>query len=181
MSARVAEMLEVVKEAQLTGEELRLLTAQLLNLIPPGRFGQALVEAIRAKTYSISFEAVLLRERAGQLEVLLQQRPKEDRYSLLWHCPGTTFEVGETPAMVAKRVGPQKFGVPLRSYRQVGKYWSPQEPSSIGGSYLALVHLVELEGEPKGGVWRPVEALPEKTVATHRDIVAMAAKAYRRP
>jgi hypothetical protein len=177
--------LEALKAMKFDDQERKLLAAELLKQIPQdARFGQELTYAIRRLTYSISFEAVLLRQPFEEdEEVYLHQRGDEESYPGEWYCMGTTFNVHENVLDVVGRLG-TRLGSPVFTYKYVGQYWSVKEPSSVGGSYLAMVHVIQVydDARLKGGKWFRIKALPEKMVVTHRDhIIPMALKALKIP
>jgi hypothetical protein len=185
MTDKIRLALEALEAMQFDDQERKLLTAELLNKIPQdARFGQELTYAIRRLTYSVSFEAVILRNiRQVDQEVYLHQRGEGESYPGEWYCMGTTFNVGESVLGVVGRLG-RRLGSPIGQFADVGRYWSVKEPSSIGGSYLALVHLVQVLDNVllQGGRWFRTSDLPEKMVITHRDhIIPMALKALKIP
>lgn len=185
MTDKIRLALEALEAMQFDDQERKLLIAELLNKIPQdARFGQELAYAIRRLTYSVSFEAVLVRQPfEADEEVYLHQRGEGESYPGEWYCMGTTFNVHESVLDVLGRLG-TRLGSLVFTHRYVGQYWSVKEPSSIGGSYLGLVHVIQVydDAKLKGGQWFRIKALPEKMVVTHRDgIIPMALKALKIP
>ena len=184
MSEKVLQLLGNIAAAELSLDEIKLLVATILKGIPQGRYGQELVYELRRLVPSISFEGVLIRNSStGGREVFMRRRKANETYPGQWHCPGSTLEAKEDEAAIAKRVGETRFGFDLRpgQYSLAGHYWSPVEPSSIGGTYLALVYLLDQHLVPTlPGEWHPVEQLPEDTIVTHRGIIDIAINLHYR-
>jgi hypothetical protein len=169
-------------------DELRTAVAQVMRLIPRGRYGTALHTELRRLMPIFAFEAVLFRrsQESGKVEVFMAQRPNEGAYPLQYHCPGASadssnFE-GEDVNPILKmfeRVNHKEFGGALGDYTHVGDCYSRSQ-WDVGAE--SKVFLVEATVEPPVtcGEWYDACDLPASTVAVHRDkIIPMALEAYR--
>ncbi len=145
----------------LTHDELRLVTAHGLHLVPSDQpLGTPLHTAICAKSISVAFEPVMLRRsETGGIEVYLLQRTSDNVAYAGEHYVGGNFErpnnVEPEAAAIARSA--EKFGceglcvvfldsIQLRDDR---------------GPLRARVHLVTPIGEPTNGQWVPVDSLEE--------------------
>lgn len=149
---------------KLTNDEI----ADLLRRVDPSSpLGTRLFEAVMRLSVAPAFEAVCLRSRPNDLEVLLTQRASDDTaYPGMWHCPGTFYRPGEDDEACVRRLG-AKEGVTITSAMFVGKWNNPYEAR---GHCMHLVHLCKVDGAP-AGQWFPLGALPQPMVDFHRDVI----------
>ncbi|MBI2444548.1 MAG: hypothetical protein HYV42_04890 [Candidatus Magasanikbacteria bacterium] len=113
-----------------------------------------------------------LRRRDGKVEVFLTKRSPHEAYADQWHCPGTWMRSMDAAIGDAfQRLWKREFRVPFRSPPvYCGMYFNRQE---VRGQVLMLAYLVDLLEHVGGsliGQWWPVDALPENTLAVHRDV-----------
>lgn len=182
MSDKVVQLLAAIAAAELSMDEIKLLAAGILERIPQGRYGRILLYELRRLVPSMSFEGVLLRGPKDQAEVFMVERPAGETYEGQLCVPGTTFEAGEDDKLIAARLCRSKFGFPAAvgySFIFVEPYFSRVEQTSIGGTYIGMVYLIEASVEPAApGAWYPVNDLPENTIYTHKEMIRLAHKAY---
>ncbi len=131
----------------------------------------------------------------GQTEVLLTQRPAGDIWAGEWHVPGAAV-IATDKASVEPGEGNQfgdAFGRLLGSNGELKAgvtptHWPPRElrpelRMTRRGPEVSIVHFVEVDGEPKVGVFVPVgesveAAAPSKVISQHVKFINDAARAY---
>lgn len=158
----------------------RQFAARVLGLVPSDKpYGTALSDALNRMEPHFAFESALLRENpeTHRIEVYLTQRMKIDTaYPGEYHCPGSAVRNGEAWEDVAKRLARDEYKSRAKSVtmlHEAGFFYQEER-----GWYQSVPSVVTLETESAVGKWYPVDELPEKTVAHHRDLIIPAAVAY---
>jgi ADP-ribose pyrophosphatase YjhB (NUDIX family) len=173
---RVSRLLNTPGEER--SSEDKEAVAEVLGCIDPTKpFGTPLFNAVAKLSVTVAYEAVLIRDGASNTpEVYLMRRSMtESAYPGEWHCPGSSFRVGEQPTDVEHRLAKTEFGV--GSFANPGTYVSHFFYQEKRGWYCSMVHLVEVVEELSGktGQWFPVDALPVVTVDHHvREVIPRA-------
>lgn len=143
------------------------------KVIPPTVFN-ALLQVLPQT--GVEF-VVCRRTPSGGVEVLLVQRPLDiPSYPGEWHCPGGFFRVGDTVETVYERIRTGKMGGATIKNIRFLDFQVYSDPIR-GGTFIRLVHLVEIEGEPPTGQFFPFlpkPQLPEKIVWEQRPLLEVA-------
>jgi ADP-ribose pyrophosphatase YjhB (NUDIX family) len=152
----------------------------LKSINPMKPYGTDLFNGLARLTVTLAIEAVCLRFNPinREYEVYLTQRSlDESAYPDEWHCPGSTFRVGETEEDVFDRLSIREFGSNLLSKVFVAKFNNTKEAR---GHFFSLIYLCNLQNDNSFmGRWFPVNWLPKKIIDHHRDvIIPMAVKAF---
>lgn len=175
-----------------TPEEIQQ-AAEVLSRLEAGRLDYRLFHEIARLATLASVELVPLRGAdESNVEVLLTQRPEGDTWEGQWHVPGTIIlptdplaHPHDYEAPLARLIGPDselKSGV-----KAVG------EPVNIDterrktkrGDELAVIHYVEVDGEPEDGRFFSAHQFPEYVpipgvIDHHVGFVQRAVSAYLR-
>ncbi|HYE59972.1 MAG TPA: GtrA family protein [Candidatus Kapabacteria bacterium] len=141
--------------------------------------GTPLYDAIARHSVNVAFEAVWLRERNGEIEVFLKQRPNDATdYAGQWHVPGSVFRPGEQPEDVAKRIATEELHISHFSTISFVRFFFI--PTTRRGWFESLVHLVQADHEPQegNGQWYPVDRLPHPMIDLHQTLFIPAAVQY---
>ncbi len=136
--------------------ELR--TDQLTGKVIPPHVFNALLPIVP----QTNFEFVVCRKgAAGSVEVLLVKRPDDvPSYPGYWHCPGAFIRTGDRPEDVYERTRTGKMrGATIKSI-QFLTYQIYTDPTRGGATFIRLVHLVEIEGDPLVGQFFQVFPTP---------------------
>lgn len=179
---RVAEALAVLKSFDPTSDLYKDFVAKLLDRIDPNKpYGTALYNVIARLSWSMFFEAVVIRMVGKDPEVYLRKRADDDTaYPGEWHAPGSVFRPNENERDVANRLE-REFGTPITFFLKIGEYvdW---EKGEARGSGVSRVYLIELAGNPREDErhrWCPIDQLPPNTCHHHREaIIPMVVEAY---
>lgn len=157
-------------------EETKKAAVAALKLIDPKKpYNTELFNAIARVSVSVVIEAVCLRRNpnTGKIEAYLVQRALNDvAYPGEWHCPGSVMRPGESEKDIFERL--YKREAKIQPIRFVENYNNPTEAR---GHFFSLIYLCRLESEGQGK-WYPIDALPEKTVEHHREIIPIAVRNF---
>lgn len=146
------------------------------GFLPPEIF----YEVVRLAVTTTIEMVPLRRSRTGEVEVLLTRREADDPY---WpnqpHVPGTVLRASDREGSYAdafmrilegELAGISTVGEPVfiqNSFHQVKR-----------GRELALIHYVEVAGEPKNGAFYPVNNLPKNIVSHQVWFIKKAAEVF---
>jgi len=152
--------------------------AWLLGFVKPGRYGTRLFNALARLTVTVALETVCFRRNGLDIEVFLVTRSmKDSAYPGGKHVPGSAMRCGEQESDVFRRLSDREYGARITKATFVCNFNHTEEAR---GHFFTPIYLVELEGEPTGGHWYPVNNMPAETIEHHRDIVIRwALVAYR--
>lgn len=152
-----------------------LVTAYLLQTIPPGHVSHELFVKLKEHTVSSNVELVPLRidSETKQIEVFLTERPEDDDFwPGEWHVPGTAFVPGKNePDAWGKLFGEELHGIKCTSPVFVTNHTQHVRR----GTERAEIYWVEVLREPKEGQFFPIDELPENTIGHHREVIELAA------
>jgi hypothetical protein len=167
-----------------------LQAASYLKTLQPGRVPEEIfLQFARLMVISV-IELVPLRiNTAGEVEVLLLQRPKGDVWSEQWHVPGTLIlatdklderDDYEQPMQRLLGVGGELAGIAIQG--------NPIEieterRKTLRGDELAVIHYVEIAGEPTVGKFFALKDYPHNVpqpgiVPHHNAFVRRAAERF---
>lgn len=174
------------------------LVVEILGKLDPKELPPRLFHAVERITALTAIETVFLRERKGQLEVLLLKRSDNDLYYPgMWHSPGSILRGDDDPERA--RITGNSFEI-LKLKGFLINYWKPflrildgelgvwfaQSPKFVGTMLYAtprglehgVVFLCECDREPKKGTWYSLDRLPENMVAHHHELIRTAVDAF---
>lgn len=143
--------------------------ARRLGEVDPLRpLGPELHTAVMRLVPSFCIEAVALRMKDGEPEVLLRQRGMtEPSYPGQWHCPGSFYRQGEQTGDVLARLTKNESLGDVQGFEHVDDLlWNEER-----GDILSRIYLVDVRNEPSHARWSPVRALPQPMVAHHARII----------
>lgn len=151
---------------------IKNIAAYLLKYIDPHKpLGTLLFNAIAKVTVSVAFEAVAIRKNpeTGKSEVYMVRRPDDDAaYPGQWHVPGSVLRPHEKDNHVFSRLSKREFGTRILRSKFIAMVSHPREAR---GHFISLVYRVQVEGEPQGGKWFPLDGLPTTTVGFHKKYI----------
>jgi len=161
----------------MTDEEVECLK-QLLNKSTPGDLPPEVFEAVARVAVYPAVEFIPLREKNGQIEVLLFQRPAHDLiWPNMWHTPGTVLRpTDETydnafDRLVHEELKDLKIGKPIFLGAELSK--------NDRGAVVLLEHLVIADSEPKAGRFYRIDQLPNTFIEDQRASLERAVQAFR--
>jgi hypothetical protein len=165
-------------------------TVAYLKTLQPGKLPQDVFLQFARLMVVPVIELVPLRLTSeGKVEVLLVQRPAGDTWDGQWHVPGTVIRVtdkmdtgSDYEQPLSRVLGP---GSELGDVAYNGK---PKEIETerrrvLRGDELAVIHYVEITGEPVHGRFFALDGFPENVppngiVPHHVDFVRRAAERF---
>lgn len=141
-----------------------IIAKELAN-IPAGFLPEDLFNQIARLGVLVFLEVVALREKNGQIEVMLIERPSTDPFwAGLLHNPGTVLRPNDTShtfSSVVKRVFNDEYGVePATNGPFFAGFWFDKLRRGKG---FGIVSWVELTDSPNGNYY-PVNALPKNVI-----------------
>lgn len=148
-------------------------TMELFAVDSEQPFSKSLYNALAHCMLSVAVEVVTLRVRDGHVEVFLKRRANDDSaYPGMLHVPGTVIRVkdvdGEhTYKNAIGRAAQSECGAQVLDFEYINEHFK-HEPR---GRFNCRVFLVRFLGEPTGGEWSSVEALPADVIAEHAAFV----------
>lgn len=149
------------------------LAAQLRKVEQP--FTAEFNNALCRLKVSTPVEAIIFRQSATGVEVLLLQRKPDESYPRRWYCPSSIMRPGEKPAdVLASTASLELKTAGIRRANLVGIECCQK----TRGWFCELIYLVELAGEPSHGQWFPVHNLP-LMASNHAEVIAIALLQYR--
>lgn len=165
-----------------------------LEIIPADKpLGTKPYNAISRHSFSITFEAVMLRQHGDAIEVFMTRRSATDSIESwrgMLHVPGIvmfTWEMGHTGdyaeeddySAPAKRLSKKELGGIDITWRKVGSVFS----QSVRGRAEGIIFLVESDQDPAElglGEWYDTENIPPETLGTHKNrIIPFAVRAFK--
>lgn len=152
------------------------LLVNLLAQCTPGNLTPEVFEAIARVTVYPAVEFIPLREKDGEIEVLLFERPKND---IIWpsmlHTPGTILRPTDNDMEdVFKRLYKEELmGLLMDVPISMGFHLS----TNSRGRCLLLEYLLRVKGEPNKGVFYrinnlPRNFIPEQLASLNRAVIA---------
>lgn len=151
-----------------------------LQSLSPGQLPSDIFHAVAAITVTPIYEVVPVRWNGQEVEVLLLQREASDPvWGGLWHTPGTVIRANDVEGSflsAQERIRAELGGA---TFRHEPTFVRMQFHQVRRGRELALIHWVELDGQPTQGHWVFAKALPETVVDTQRDFIAAAVENFR--
>jgi hypothetical protein len=150
-------------------QTLSVSVLQALSEIDPWKaYSPELFNALARLTRSQAIESVCVRRSSpgGVLKIYLTRRAQTDAaYPGILHSPGSIQRPYETVDMVLARLSAKEFGAPIVAHEFVCRY----STTEARGCFDCNVYLVRIDGEPHGGTWYPVDALPTDVIDHHRE------------
>jgi 8-oxo-dGTP pyrophosphatase MutT (NUDIX family) len=163
--------------------------ARYLASLEPGFLPRDIfLQFARLMTIAV-IELVPLRLRDDKVEVLLVQRPDDDTWAGMWHVPGTLIR--PTDKMETGNDYEEPLQRLLGPDGELGGVTTAAQPVEVEterrrvkrGDELAVIHYVEVTGEPVKGQFFPLDGYPENVppngvVPHHVDFVRRAAQQF---
>ena len=163
-----------------------------LSKFEQGRLPYPLFMQLARLATLATVELVPLRDNNNDAEILLTPRPEGDPWEGQWHVPGTVIlptdplaHPYDYSAPLARLIGPDgelRNGVKAVSEPRM---IDTERRKTRRGDELAVIHYVEVEGEPEEGRFFPMRDFPERipqpgVIDHHVGFIKRAVAAYLR-
>lgn len=151
-----------------------------LNGLEPGRLPLDVFISIARISVTSVIELVPLQRRKNITYVLLTRRDASDPvWPSAWHTPGTVIRPydDEIEASINRLLESELPGQPIASKP---KFVENRLHKVLRGTELAIVHWVEIAGDPVVGELFATDELPETLVDSQREFIGIAVDHYNR-
>ncbi len=174
-NAGIVKAYSMFQQLQLPKRLFETVAAYALRYARNKSPGKRLFEEMAFYLPVIAVEAVSLRCTKHGVEVYLAQSTPNDAPFPEWRCPGAVLKPGEGIGQVMRRLATEKLGNPISFFTYVDEFFHQREQSW----FLTKIYLVTVDNGPEGGVWWPVDELPQN-IAWHdaNNVIPQAAQFY---
>ena len=147
-------------------DEIKQLAVEILLKIenPQNGIGKELFDVILKVVPQVAVEAIVVDDIKNPKKVLFIER--DDEYYKGWHFTGGFMKFGETIQDRLVRVVEKELGTSIKNVFHTGKF---NELFDKRGHSIALLFLVEINGQPKVGKW--FGHIPKEILPHHKKIL----------
>jgi hypothetical protein len=158
-------------------DEIQELVERLANIEAGFLPFELFLQIARLATLSI-YETAMLRASAGHVQVLLLQRPANDKFwPDQYHSAGTVIRptdqgpgFADAIARIAQELAGTKFSAPV--------FVTSRLYQTKRGKECALIHWAEVLEEPKAGRFFDIADLPDSLIEQQVDFIQLAVQNY---